>query len=69
MLSMKMIINGQEKDFEPSLSLENLIDSLSQNKAHVIAELNGNIIKSSEWVRTTVAEGDKIELVTFVGGG
>ena len=69
MLSMKITVNGQEKDFEPSLSLENLIDKFSKNKKHVIAELNGNIVKSKEWLNTSIGEGDSIELVTFVGGG
>ena len=69
MLSMKITINGQEKDFNSSISLEDLIDQLSKNKSHVIAELNGNIIKSNEWTKTEIGEGDSIELVTFVGGG
>ncbi|HBG62110.1 MAG TPA: thiamine biosynthesis protein ThiS [Candidatus Omnitrophica bacterium] len=69
MLSMKITVNGQEKVFESSLSLENLIENLSQNKDHVIAELNGNIIKSSKWLSTAISDGDAIELVTFVGGG
>lgn len=69
MLSMKITINGQEKDFASSLSLEDLVDKLKKNKDHVIAELNGNIIKSKEWAGTTVNDGDSIELVTFVGGG
>ncbi|OGX07199.1 MAG: thiamine biosynthesis protein ThiS [Omnitrophica WOR_2 bacterium GWF2_38_59] len=66
---MKITVNGQEKVFESSLSLENLIENLSQNKDHVIAELNGNIIKSSKWLSTAISDGDAIELVTFVGGG
>ncbi len=66
---MQITINGQKKDIEASLTMENLIEKFCKEKNHVISELNGNIIKATEWTNTSIANGDSIELVTFVGGG
>jgi len=66
---MKITINGKEKEFESSLDLCKLINDLSKNPTRVIAELNGNIVKSPSWESTPLKDGDTLELVTFVGGG
>ena len=69
MRSMKITINGKKKDLAAEITLERLISDLCKNNDHVIAELNGCIVKSDQWVETNVQDGDMIELVTFVGGG
>lgn len=66
---MKLIINGKNKEFSDSSTLHEVIAQCSANAEHVIAEINGKIIKSHQWQATNVADGDTIELVTFVGGG
>lgn len=65
---MKLMVNGQDKQFD-GLSLQTLIESVSKNPDHVIAELNSGIVKKDRWKQTQLKDGDRIELVTFVGGG
>jgi sulfur carrier protein len=66
---MKIILNGQIKEFPSAPNLEDVIGQFCKDKNPVIAELNGAIIKDPQWKSTAVKEGDIIELVSFVGGG
>ena len=67
--AVKIILNGNQKEFQESLNLRNIIDEFCKNSAHVIAELNGEIVKSQEWHNKKLSDGDILELVNFVGGG
>ncbi len=66
---MIIILNGQKKQVSDMITLQKLIDSLDRNSAHIIAEVNEAIIKSAFWESTPLKKGDRVELVTFVGGG
>jgi thiamine biosynthesis protein ThiS len=66
---IKIILNGKEKEFSTAPSLKSLIGEYCQGPQHVIAEVNGQIIKKQTWEITSLAQGDTIELVSMVGGG
>ena len=46
-----------------------LLDVLGINHATVVAEVNGQIVKRGEFDTTELADGQRLELVRFVGGG
>ena len=69
MAMMKIIINGQLKEISEVHNLQQIITQLNKKCSGVVAEVNGNIVKSTQWPKTTINEGDTIELVTLVGGG
>lgn len=67
---MKIILNGQSKEFAPTIKLHNLIEEFCKDTHRgVIAEINGTIIKKTQWEKQTLSDGDTIELVRFFGGG
>jgi len=66
---MRIIVNGTEKDINRETNLKNLIEEFCRNSKRVIAELNGSIVKSQEWEKKVLNDGDTLELVNFVGGG
>ncbi len=66
---MKIIINGQEKQLLNPINLAQLIKNSCQDPNHVIAEVNGKIVKAETWKSFSLKNNDSIELVTFVGGG
>jgi thiamine biosynthesis protein ThiS len=66
---MKIILNGQKKELEHNQNLKNIIDKFCKNASHIIAEVNGEIVRSPQWPQTIVSDGDSIELLNFVGGG
>jgi sulfur carrier protein len=64
-------INGESRDFPEELpeTLSTLLDLLNINQATVVAEVDEQIIKRTEFSKTFLKPGQSIELVRFVGGG
>ena len=68
-IKMTLIINGEIKDFEDSLTLQDIITNLQIENKVMAAAVNMNIIKKDDWSKFTPENDDKIELLQFVGGG
>jgi thiamine biosynthesis protein ThiS len=66
---MKLFINGEDREFSAPLSLSALIQQLGMKTDRVAIELNRNIVARERWAETNLAEGDRLEIVHFVGGG
>ena len=66
---MKLQINGTDQDFGAPLSLQGLLAELGMKADRVAVELNRNIVPREQWANTTLNEGDRLEIVHFVGGG
>ncbi len=69
---MKLQINGEQRDFAdiPSpLTLLALLEKLGMKADRVAVELNLDIAPRDRWHETLLKEGDKLEIVHFVGGG
>jgi sulfur carrier protein len=69
---MKLQINGEERDFgSPSapFTLAALVETLGMKADRVAVELNRDIVPRERWASTILAEGDRLEVVHFVGGG
>jgi thiamine biosynthesis protein ThiS len=65
---MNITINGQEQSFAPT-TLALLIEQLGMKQDRVAVELNRDIVPRAKWTETDLAEGDRLEIVHFVGGG
>lgn len=66
---MKITVNGREMDIADGTDLKVLIHSGKADPGRVILVLNDSVVKSDLWTRTVLTEGDRVELVSFVGGG
>ena len=67
---VRIQINGEPREFpQNSLSLNELLDTLSLPSQRIAVELNNAIVPRGEWEKTIVGEDDQIEIVHFVGGG
>ncbi len=68
---MKLHINGEQRDFtDPAPStLSALVEELGMKPDRVAIELNRDIIPRDRWAETRLSEGDRLEVVHFVGGG
>jgi thiamine biosynthesis protein ThiS len=66
---VKVQINGEEREFPASLSLQALIEELGMKADRVAVELNRNIVARDLWAATVLNDGDRLEIVHFVGGG
>ncbi len=67
---MRIQINGEPREIsQSSLSLNELLDTLSLPPQRIAVELNKTMVPRSQWEKTTLKDGDQIEIVHFVGGG
>ena len=69
---MKIKVNGEEKFINNSNNEFTLTEALSQlgyNSNTIIVELNNLIVNNESWQENKVKDGDKLEIVSIVGGG
>lgn len=64
-----MLINGEEKSLACPTELSELLTQLGYRAELVAVELNSTIIKQADFGSTTITDADKLEIVSFVGGG
>ena len=69
MIFMKITVNGSEKELNGIDTLFDLIEQVTSNGQRLVAEVNGEIVRNPLWSEIKLNDGDRIELVTFVGGG
>ena len=67
---MKIFLNGKEKTLSSNISsLNDFIEIILSNKKGKIIELNGKVIKKIDRDKISLKDGDRIELIQFMGGG
>ncbi len=66
---MFLTINGEPRDLPEGLTLSALVQQLGMKADRVAVELNLEIVPRANWDTTTLKDGDKLEIVHFVGGG
>jgi sulfur carrier protein len=62
-------VNGDSKTCAAQLSLPTFLESLGMNPKLVAVEYNGEILHRQFWQDTQIQAGDRLEVVTIVGGG
>jgi thiamine biosynthesis protein ThiS len=66
---MKLIINGEEREFSSNLTVALLLAELGMKPDRVAVELNRDLVPRERWDKTPLSDNDKLEIVHFVGGG
>jgi sulfur carrier protein len=66
---MRVEINGEAREIAEGTTILDLLASLSLGERPVAVERNAAIVPRAQHAQTALLEGDKLELVQFVGGG
>ena len=67
---MKLIVNGKEDNLAEGLTVSQLLVEQKVKMPEMVSvELNGRILKRSEFENTILKDGDKVEFLYFMGGG
>jgi sulfur carrier protein len=66
---MQVILNGENRQFEDSLSIAALLEQTGLHGKRIAVEVNETIVPRSLHGETFVSEGDKIEIIHAIGGG
>lgn len=62
-------VNGQALDIRAGANLLDLLHAQGYRLEVIAVEYNGHILKKEDYSATTLCDGDKLEVVSFVGGG
>lgn len=66
---MNLLLNGEPADAPESLTVAQFLDRLGLPRKGIAVELNREIVPKSAYDTVRLSEGDRIEIVQFVGGG
>lgn len=66
---MRLSVNGETREAPDSATLAELLAQLGIDGRRVAVERNLEIAPKSLWSQIVLSEGDKLEIVQFVGGG
>ena len=64
-----IIVNGEEFEIDSGSSVAKLVEKRGLDRSRVAVELNGEIVPRGTFDDTLLHDGDKVEIVHFVGGG
>ena len=66
---MRLLLNGEERDVGEVRTIADLVSALGLDARKVAVERNLEIAPRSSYGDTALVDGDRIEIVTFIGGG
>jgi len=66
---MQLIVNGKKQTFEDGITVDQLLTKIGVESTKVAVERNLEIISKTEFHMVALCDGDKIEIVHFIGGG
>lgn len=65
---MELVVNGESRPCQAS-TVDELIDALGLPRERVAVELNGELVPRAARAHMRLKDGDRLEIVTLVGGG
>ena len=66
---MKIWVNGTMREFTDCLTVAGLLKQLAIQSEQVAVELNLAVLERADYAKTVLKDGDKLEIIRFVGGG
>ena len=66
---MEIFLNGQSRNVDDGLTLAGLVEQLKMTPRHVAIEVNLAVVPRASHAEYHLVEGDRLEVVTLVGGG
>ena len=68
-MEIEVTVNGQLRTLPDGCTVAHMLEILEVDPARVAVERNLDVVPRATWPAAVVADGDRIEVVTFVGGG
>jgi len=66
---VEIFVNGESRRIDEGTTVLFLLRELSLPETRVAVERNRSLVRKTEFAETVLGEGDRVEIVTFVGGG
>ncbi len=66
---IELVVNGQVRRVLPDSTVAELLGEMEVVEDRVAVEMNGVVLDRRDFSRTTLKDGDRMEIIAFVGGG
>jgi thiamine biosynthesis protein ThiS len=66
---VRIEVNGEQREIEEGTTISLLVEQLALAPERLAVELNREVVRRALWPETALADGDRLEIVHFVGGG
>jgi sulfur carrier protein len=66
---MEIIVNGENMAVGSDITVSSLLETINQDAQRVVVELNREILGKEDYSKTSLKEGDSLEIIQFVPGG
>jgi len=66
---IKIYVNGDLKKFPLKINIISILESLNISSKHIAIEINESLVFRSDWEKTNLKDGDKVEIVKAIGCG
>ena len=67
--AFQIVVNGESREVRAGETIASLVRTLELDPERLAIELDRRIVKRAAWAATALAEGARLEIVQFVGGG
>jgi len=67
--AVQVVINGAAREVPAGTSVAGLLGLLGVDRTQVAVERNRDVVPKKSYDQTVLADGDRLEVVTIVGGG
>jgi len=64
-----VFVNSRPQETADGATLAGLLESLGFERQRVAVEVNGELVTRNDWAQYKLKDGDRLEVVSFVGGG
>ncbi len=66
---IRLFVNGETREYDKDATVASLLEKLGTPPERVAIELNLQVLDKQEYARTVLKDGDRLEIISFVGGG
>ncbi|MDX1345844.1 MAG: sulfur carrier protein ThiS [Sedimenticolaceae bacterium] len=66
---MQILLNGESREVPPDATVEMLLAEIDLGEKRFAVEINEQLVPRSTFAEQGLAEGDRVEIVTAIGGG
>jgi sulfur carrier protein len=66
---MNLIVNGERKEVAGGSTVSDLVKEMETPPSGVAVALNGDVVPKGEWGKVQLTEGDRVEVLSAIGGG
>ena len=67
--ALRVTVNGEAREVEAGTTVARLVEEFAPAPERLAVELNREVLRRALWPETELADGDRLEIVHFVGGG